>query len=245
MKIKWLDNPSAAGISQIYSSGTKFCFISENYEQCHSLVYCKDFLQDVILACLRNKSVSIYGFTYNPSKSPKIYMDKCRLALAHNDKTFPSRIESTVDFVNQFAKKIKLVPTIATEVNKPRGSSYAFVTEGSKMWMNSPPLISLYSLLLRVGLSHKKGTDFMETIDGVIKNKIKTFGSNDSYYLQSAKKAIDRILEMGYRKFFYIDSSKNFPDTNVSVMHGCGIVAMANNSTKSVVPYWHRKSLKK
>ena len=54
-KIKWLEKPAA--LAQIYGSGLEYCFISKDGKQCCPFVYCKDFLQDAILAQQHGKNV--------------------------------------------------------------------------------------------------------------------------------------------------------------------------------------------
>lgn len=250
IQIQWLKN-GTGHIAQIYSSGLEFCFVSDDMRQCHNFVYCKDFLQDVVHGFIHKKKASIYGFSYDPTSQPPICMDMCRIALVNSsDKNFKEKIPHMVDFVNQIAKKLHLRRTQVFEAIDPP-KKYAkcgvFLLDGSSRWMNSPPLISMYSLFVRCGFSHTKGNDFMETINGIVNDKIKPYQSNDKTQLSGALKGIKNILNLGYRKFFYIDNEKNYPEsTRVDTLHNsCGIVAFSGGSSRSVVPYWHRKSLKK
>lgn len=250
INIKWLKTQSNS-IAQIYSSGLEFCFISDNLEQCHPFVFCKDFLQDAIYGFLHNKKASIYGFSYDPSTKPRLSMKRTRIALANQqDKDFAKKIPNTLDFINQFARKLRMKKTYVFEsMDNPKKYSKCgiFVTDGSAKWMNSPPLISMYSLLMRCGFVHTIGEDFMTTIDGILKRKIKPYQSNDLTQLSGAINGIKKILDIGYRKFFYIDSQKNFPKTaDIGTMHSsCGICGFSSGYSKNVVKFWHRKSLSK
>lgn len=247
VKIQWLKT-GGSGISQIYASGIQFCFVSDDLRQCHPLVYCKDFLQDAVHGYLHKQRASIYGFTYDPSSRPPLAMGRTRIALANKkDKAFADHIPAMVEFLNHFAKAMKLKPTRARAVSNPPPSykSGVFLTDGSPRWMNSPPLLSMYSLLMRVGLAHTPGTDPMATLEGVASGKVKPYQTNDRSQAKSAINGIKNILKVGYRKFFYIDNEKNYPKNAViDTMHNsCGIVGFSSGTSRRVVPYWHRKSL--
>jgi hypothetical protein len=48
VEIKWLKTLTSSRVGQVYSSGPEYCFISDDMQQCHVMVYCKDFLQDAV-----------------------------------------------------------------------------------------------------------------------------------------------------------------------------------------------------
>lgn len=251
VEVKWLKTPCSNSIAQIYSSGLEYCFISEDMKQCHAMVYCKDFLQDAVQAFLHGKSASIYGFNYNPKDKPLLFTKKTRVALANkSDNNLKERIPHLIDFLNQFNKRLHLKPTKVREVSnppKPYAKCGVFLTDGSARWMNSPPMISMYSLLLRCGCAHTIGNDCMDTINGIIKGTVKPYQRNDSSQLSGALKGIEIILKLGYRPFFYIDTTKNYPkETYIDTMHNsAGIVGFSNGFSRQICPYWHRKSLAK
>jgi hypothetical protein len=141
-----------------------------------------------------------------------------------------------------------LKPTKVKEVNNPPkqyAKSGIFLTEGSSRWMNSPPMISMYSLLLRCGCAHISGNDCMDTINGIINGKVKAYQRDDASQLKGALPGIELILKLGYRPFFYIDTAKNYPkETYIDTMHNsAGIVGFSSGFSRQICPYWHRKSL--
>lgn len=241
VEIVWLkDKPS---LSQIYSSGPEFCFVSEKNQQCHPFVMCKDFLNDAIYGCLHNKSASIYGFTYNTS-SPPISFEKTRLAYTNSsDPKLSEKIPGILDFINQVAKKLHLKRTSVKQISNPESKykkSGIYLFESTPMWMNSPPLISMYSLFLRVGSVHTVGDTFSKTIEDIISDKKKAYQKNDKSYLASAAKGIDDILKHGYRKFFFKDTKKNFPEKKSigSIHDAFGIVGFSHDNG---MKYWSKK----
>lgn len=248
IEVNWLNNNSPS-ISQIYTSGLEYCFISDDMRQCHDFVYCKDFLQDAVQAFLHSRVANIYGFSYDPKTSPAICMQRTRIALANSsDRDFANNIANTLDFVNQFAKKLHLKPTQVFEAaTPPKKYRCAVVTDGSPRWMNSPPMLSMYTLLLRCGCVHTIGKDCMETVRSITESKIKCYGRDDVSQLKDAMKGIEKILSLGYRPFFYIDNDKNYPSgVDINTMHNeGGIVGFSSGYSRDICRYWHRKSLAK
>lgn len=245
IEINWLKR-SGSHLCEIYSQGLQYCFISDKMEQCHQFVFCKDFLQDAVQAFWNDSQASIYGFSYS-SKNPPICQKKTRIALANqSDKSFLSRAESILDFINQFAKRMHLKKSKIYEVSNPpkKYKSGVLFVEGSQRWINNPPMLSMYSLLLRCGGAHTVGNDCMDTVNKLMNGKIKCYGANDASYLKSALGGIKKILSLGYRPFFYIEDKKNYPKVDIGTMHGsAGIVGFSSGYSKSVCRYWHRKSL--
>lgn len=247
-KLTWLAQPTGAA-AQIYSQGLQYSLVNKNHEQCTPLIFCKDFLQDAIHGSLHNQQASIYGFTYNPKTMPKLDMDRVRIVVVNNsDKKFSERIPGVIDLLNQAEKRLKMKPTAVYEVSNPPkayAKTGAYFFSGSGMWLNAPPLVSMYSLLLRVGFSHVVGVDLLKTLRGVANGKIKQYQSSDQSQMAGALKGMERIFEKGYRKFFYIDTAKNYPKSaSIGTMHGSsGIVAFSGGSTKGLCKYWTRKSI--
>jgi hypothetical protein len=242
VEIEWMRaKPSMA---QVYSQGLEYCFLSRDWKQCCPFVYCKDFLQDAILACHYGKTVNIYGFDYNPAACEPLYMDRTRIAVANAaDKTFADKIPAVVDFMNQIEQKLKMVRTHARSCSNPQKaySNGVFIIDSSNRWMLSPPMLSMYSLLLRVGFCHVKGEDFADTVKKVVDGKVSPYQKNDRSQLASAQQGIEKILKYGYARIFHKDPKKNYPDVNTSTMHySTGIVSFSTGISKSVVPHWHR-----
>jgi hypothetical protein len=250
IEVKWLKRETG-GLIQAYSIGMQYCFLSDDLRQCHSFVYCKDFLQDARHAFLHKQRAEIYGFSYGPRNKP-ICTSRTKIAITNtSDPDFGEKMPNMIDFVNQFARLLHLKQTEVFQVKSvPRKYERCgvFVTDGSPRWMNSPPLLSMYSLLLRCGCGHRVGDKCFTTIDRIISGKVKSYGGeDDSIQLKDALPGIKKIVKLGYRPFFYIDDAKNYPkDVSIDDMHDrTGIVAFSVGDSEDVCPYWHRESLYK
>lgn len=248
VKIKWLTKCST--MNQMYSSGLEYCFISKDNKQCCPFVFCKDFLQDALMAALNKCNISIYGFLYDPINCEPIYLEKTKIALGNSsDKNFMEKIPNVLDFINQIERELRLIRSrvqVVENTPKKYSKSGVVIMESSNRWILSPPMISLYSLLIRVGFAHKKGISYKDTIQGVINKEIPSYQKEDASQLSAAKAGLDKILNNGYAKIFYKDQIRNFPKISTSAMHdGMGIVSFSNGHSQNHVKYWHRDLTKK
>jgi hypothetical protein len=232
------------------SSGMAFGLVSEDFNQCSQFCHCKDYLQDAIWGRVNGKPCSVFGFKYDPDAKHQPTLKRMRVVIANDqDQKFREKIPNVLDFMNQFEAALKMKPTKATECEDPP-KQYAkggvFLLESSKRWLHSPVMVSLYTLLVRVGPAHKIGTPFMETIKAVADGEAKAYSSVDSYRLKSGMKGIERILKLGDQNIFAEDIGENYP-ANISsstIHNSSGICSFSDGTTKSYYPNWHRKESK-
>lgn len=251
--ISWKPSAPNAKVLQIYSKGLEYALVSKDYEQCHPFVWCKDFLHDVIFAAVHYMWFEVYKFKYNPQYDPLPCLDRVRLLLANaKDRHFAAKIPAVLDFVNQIEDRLKMKPTFARECwFPPEGyeKSGVFMFEGSRRWIAAPPMLSLYSLLLRVGFVHTPGTPFMNTIKAVINADTKPYQRKDHRWLQTVAPALEKILRLGDRRIFGAggDIKRNYPARlQIETIHNrLGIVGFAADMTYKargepvLVPVWH------
>lgn len=244
VEVDWISKSKS--ISQVYSSGMEYALLTDNFEMIHQPVYCKDFMQDAIAGFLHKKTMSIYGFSYNPKTNKPLCMKKTRLLIVNaSDAEMQSKRKASKDFLNQIEKKLKMARTQIYKVKNP-SNSYSkcggLVYDGSSRWMFAPPMISLYTLLIRVSMVHTKGKDFMETINNLCNGSITGYQTSDKSQMSGAKKALSWILEKGDRNLFLKKRLDNYNQDSVSVMHNTlGIVSYANGNSKGYFPYWYEK----
>lgn len=244
VKIKWFSEKQR--LLQGVKKGLQFAFVSQKNEQCMPLAYCKDYLQDAIQAHLLNKKKKKYGFIYDPEVHPKICIEKCKLLVAHDkDKNFKDNVPKCLMFLNQIEDRLGIKKTVARCVSNPEKkylNEKAWVFTGSKRWLKSPPMISLYALLIRVGFSHKPDESFMATIHDICENERPTYQSVDKFRLRTAKKGFYRILVHGDKKIFHRKIEDNYPsDIDIHTMHNkMGISAFSSNVACDKMPHWYR-----
>jgi hypothetical protein len=181
---------------------------------------------------------------------PPLMLSRTKIALSNaSDKNFVSKMDNMVDFINQCEVKLKLKKSRGILCSNPpkQYKNGIIVLRGSAKWIEAPPMLSLYTLLIRIGFIHKKGDSYTQTMDALINGSVKPYQKNDTSYLSSAKKSVDRILEEGYRKIFYSDIKRNYPkNVDIGTLHNSfGIVGFTSKSPKQWVPGWWKSKKKK
>lgn len=251
--IQWKNTSKNSTILQIYSRGLEYALVSKNHEQCHPFVFCKDFLHDVLYSTINQKPISIYKFAFNPTEDHLPCLDKIRLLIANSkDKKFASKVPAILDFVNQIEESLKIKKSTArTCSNLPEiyKNSGVFLFEGSKRWLQSPPMISLYSLLLRVGICHTVGDSFSKTINGIESGTIKPYQKKDSHWLKKSSLALAKIMRIGDRRIFNRDMRLNYPSQlDLEIVHNrLGIIGFSTDilynaiGESVLVPAWHHQ----
>jgi len=240
-------------ISQIPREGLEFAFVSKDYKQIHQLVWCKDFMQDSIFGHLNQKKISIYGFSYDPEIDPPLYMEKTRIFITNfKDANFGSKVtENLREFLHGIEGQLKMAKTTFEKCKSPPPryrKAGVYILNSSKRWMKSPPMISLYTLLLRIGMVHELGDPWHKTFKKVQKKEVDAYYSKtDNSFAEQAKNGLDFILEHGDRKVFHRDIQMNYPETvsgmvtSVFTIHdNCGLLGFSRGSTKLNFPHWHR-----
>jgi hypothetical protein len=243
-KIQWFEE--SQHLEQAIANGLEYAFCSSDYKQCCPFVLCKDFLHDAVYNAVHNTKKSIFGYHCSPKEGhPILDLEKMRVLLANSsDRKMRDKIPACIDFMHQVESALKMSLTIVREChNSP--CKYAvggvWLFESSKRWLSAPPMVSLYTLLVRVGFSHVIGTPFLTTIDKIINFSIKPYQYEDRDRLIKSKDGIYYILKNGDRKVFFTDIKKNYPRVEISCLHNdLGIIGFAKKATKDLVPYWHR-----
>ncbi len=212
------------GTSQIYSRGFEFAFMSnvgETYKQACTFVYCKDFLHDAVWAYVNRTKWQIFGFHYDTAKDTPLDLENCVFAFRNTqykgkEEEFHGSREACQEFINQLEEKMGFASrTKIYEV--PHQNSPCWLIVGDKGWQHAPPMVGLFTLIIRVGFMHKLGESADQTLQRAKEGKIK-IGDNTSYagnrdcsYIAQAWAGIQAILKHGLN-IFYPEMSDNYPE---------------------------------
>jgi hypothetical protein len=140
-------------LCEIYSVGFQMAFVSEEFEQCHPWVLCKDFLTDSLWATFNTDKVRIYGFEYNPADHPLISLDPVRILVRNKEKSvleFEREIQNACKFINLVEVRLKFNMASVERVEHSQGNAVWMFTL-DKRWVHAPPMISMLSLFVRIG----------------------------------------------------------------------------------------------
>ena len=268
IKVKWHPK-TLKNISQIPKDGIEFAHVSEDYTKVHQLVWCKDFIQDAIFGTLSKSKVEIYGFEYNPETDPPVSLDKTRIMISNwRDLDFEQKLlNNCKEFLHDLEDRMQIeTKTVFKKCINPPAiyrKSGVFILESSPEWIIAPPMVSIYTLMIRIGMIHTLGESSINTLVK-LKNKKLTpinwkpdtkskYGirhvDNDSDFLSNGWTGLSEILRVGHKKVFgdsikdnYIpqiaESSKN--PRIVSVIHNsCGLSGFSKKNAKKYFPQWH------
>jgi len=244
--------------SQIYSQGFEFAFMSNidgTYQQACTFVYCKDFLHDAVWAMVNKTSWSIYSFKYNSAKDVPLDMNNCVFAFRNTlykgkEAEFHGKLAACQEFLNKFEAKVGFEPSRVYEVPYDTGPCWLII--GDKAWQHAPPLVGLYTLLIRVGYMHTPGDSADDTLEKAKSGKIK-IGSDNSYaghrdcsYISQAWKGIQVVMKHGL-KVFHDTIEENYPENVRNIgpsLHDCyGPVNFSKGSPRKAMPYWYRDEI--
>ena len=242
--------------SQIYSKGYEFAFMSrkdkksKTLEQVCPFVYCKDFLHDAIWAFLNKSSISIYDFKYKYGDNPPLSVDQTLLAFRNTqfkgkDENFHAMLRPCLEFLQAVDRQLGFRPTQIFPVEHEESPCWLIVADGA--WQHAPPMISLFTLLVRLGCFHNPGDSIEKTLERAEKSEIKIgnsnnyAGNNDCSYVQKGRKGIDLILKHGLA-LFYSKQKDNYPKAlRQQGLHDFfGIVSFAVKRSKKAMPHWYR-----
>jgi hypothetical protein len=232
LKVNWYKNRnhSRQVIIQSISKGLQFAFLTDSNDQCDPFVFCRDLLQGYVKTAIHREKSKIY----TPC------LTRTRLLVTDNSFDIESRIPGCLDFIHQIENELKIRPTKTIKCKKIGFSVFAF--EASRRWIKSPPMLSMYTLLIRVGMSHTKGCFWRETVESIVCGKKSPYVAQDKNRLKYGVDGIYKILKHGDRNIFHRQIELNYPKKEkLGTIHSfLGIVGFSTKQSKEYMPHWHR-----
>ncbi len=249
IEIEWFKDESGS-LNEIYQqTQMQFAFISSpknGNKQCHTFVLCRDYLHDVLKCSWLKKTCTIYGFTFDYYKNPLVDLERTRMLVTMKNlsdkdvEIFNKKMLTALSLLNHYEKMARWSRSRLYKVSSHEKNVWMFV--GTAMWMRSPFLISLYSLLIRLGDKYEYLDGFKGNED--LKERLKNIGAdtsndmdNDSNYLHHLWDKIDKVIE--YRKTLFfthgkLDKRFDSPAVQtISIFHNCsGILSLCKSNTQ-------------
>lgn len=190
-------------LSEIYQkSGLEFAFVSSpknGMKQCHTMVKCRDFLHDAVRCTIHGNNCSIYGFKYDAKVNPPVDMKKFRMLVVDRNKNadkkdFSERMGYSLKLLNYY-EEIAGVDKTRIELSDIDKRTYCYF-EGPKMWMMAPFLVSMSSLLIRLGdkkIKFDKRRKLSKAFEKLIKEGDNN--ENDIKYLKACHDKMENIAK--------------------------------------------------
>lgn len=149
-------------------------------KQIHQFIKCRDFLGDALFATHHGKQFGIYGFRFDGSKI-KVDTEKTILLIRYNGL---EKLQNGLNLLNYLERKAHWKKSRIIDLGAKDGSCPIYLALGSKKWVSSPQLISLYTLLLRLGAVMPAQID----VDRFLFEPKFEFTTRDTGYLDSINK---------------------------------------------------------
>ena len=251
-KIQWFKNPKSLA-EEYQSVDTQFALANASGEEvliCHEWVKCRDFLNDAIRATVQNKKSEIYGFKFDET-NPKIDIESTTMAVTRQTldsddavKKFCDEINNAILLLNHFESIASEELTTVNEIDATGSNrTKVFLFKSPKMWITSPHLISMYSLLIRLGsknLEFEIGneTSLTKAFEKMIIDYSKA-GDKDASYIKSCGSILHHTVK-NYKSLFDSIEDGEFcgfhdmylKESSIGEFHNhTGIVALANGLT--------------
>lgn len=208
------------GLAEIYSQGLEYSLLDkkkDKYVGIHTPVRCKDFLSDAYWSEHTNakKDVTIYGFKWTPGVEKSVFNETQHMGLYYEGKDLSDQASRLQEFLNKW-EQMTGIPESKVEADD---SGKHLIVHFNKEWTTQPIRVSLFTLLLRVGLGYD-GSDVKKFMKAV-SEKGNAWGRNDGNYTKTAWPKLERIFKEGG-----IPWKQKYSDyTEVHTVHGSsGIV---------------------
>jgi len=204
----------SSGLNQIYSKGIEVAFADRvegrKFIQLHPFAYCKDYLQDAVFSTVNKESIHIYGFSFVPGINKPVNMKETIVALtdaSKDAKTLLREAKARGMFMREIDEIVGTKKkTVIKQVTNLDNKVFIFISD--KVWLHSPPLLSLYLLLLRVGRLYEGGDviDYVKNFKKEDDENSKNMTNNDVGYIEAifeayGGKLLKTVLERNVKLF--------------------------------------------
>lgn len=196
--------------SESYSYGLEYSLLTPKYKAVHPPVLCKDFLTDIFWSEYTNKRIQIYGFSWTPGRfaiNRRKFHLGIRLRHRGNDAYDNLECPRLQEFLNEFEALVD-VPLSKVYVV----SDTAAIVEFDREWTMQPIRLSLYTLLVRVGLRYD-GRGVEKWLTHIRVNGNGEVGSYDSSIVKAAESKFNGIFK--HKSLSFLQEYKDYKGSSV------------------------------
>lgn len=200
LKVEWFEQKN---LNEIYQQvRMQFAFLSapkNGSKQCHSWAYCRDFLHDAVRTQAVGSPTSIYGFDFKKGTNPPIDLVRTRMLVRQDGLVtkdipkFEKKMKASLKLLNHYEKMAGVSLSKVQKVDDKKLNVWAFNSPG--MWIKIPQLVSMYSMLIRLGDKEFKFKDNEELRVALKKQAESKANDNDTRYLKNCWNKLDLIIK--------------------------------------------------
>ena len=194
--------------------GLTFGWCSADYKRLDGPNSCKAYIQDYLQSVMTG---SVYGRHESP-----LSLDKTRLLIGVPTKSKEKIATRMLSLLNQVEEKMGFVPTV---IKFCKGKSVLYV-EGDAKWMIAIPMLSMYTLLIRISPKFDGKKEYEEFLEEMIESAPNV---SDRFYLKTGIKPMKNIARYGPSLYFSEVQKENFTNTRGS-SHSAGIATLGDRS---------------
>lgn len=236
--IKIINNQDREKLCEGRDHGLGFAFLKnttgETFETVQPISPCKDYLNDVVYAENTGNNCGAYGLEYTPTKCFKptksfMAMQVCDYQNGGGKyKGIKKELQLMEDLhgLNEYINKFEEMLGIKHRSKISKIEDNLFFITLPTYWCRSTYLISMYSLLIRVGRWYKSGEDVIQYL------KDFKHDMEERYLINSALPNIQKVLEVKNIKqdltLYDISNEKEYDDDDNedNPVHDEGICAL-------------------
>lgn len=201
--VEWFE---AKNLAEIYQqTNMQFAFITapkHGNKQCHTWALCRDFLHDAVRTARTGIKSTIYSFNFDKKSNPPLDLVKMRMlvrkkGLKKTEKVaFDNKMKAGLKLLNHYEKMDGAALSKLVKVDDNKEDAWVFT--GPSMWMKAPQLVSMYTMLIRLGdkeIKFKNNEDLMAKFkDLAEQNKSGKLTDNDANYLRACWNKFDLVM---------------------------------------------------
>lgn len=231
VNVKWVEVNKY--LNQVFTKGIQYAFLTRKFEQINHFAYCKDYLQDIVYCNIHKSKFNLYGMQYDYDKDLKLPYNTLLAirSLKKNKILCKKNVDNLLSFLNDIETKLKFRKTRLILCNNIQQNYDCIILDGSAKWKFSPPLISLYSLLIRIGVDYNNQGP-IEYLNLIKNTKSKFIFNRDQVLIDKIIPLLNSLFNNGIMSYFYKAKIENYPksDNIYDVHNSSGIIALANKN---------------
>jgi len=215
--------------AEAYSMGTEFCTLSADNEAIHAFTYCKDFISDIFFGNRFQKAMSIYSFSWSPKTNKAPSLKPAKMLIRDKKLTgMEERAANCQEFLNLAEEALGI--SLPSKCIALEEHNCVYVESPAMEWTECLPMISLWTLLMRVGFNNYtpkigKGKTFGEVLDAIVNGKQDT-AARDNNRLKTVKSKLSALENREFKITFAPYMFDDFHDAAVGTVHnGSGIIS--------------------